>query len=274
MSNNQQTDWVSTSKHFARIPLEILSADLTLNELKLFIALASFAQRDGSLGDFTRCQKTLGEVIGWIDNATQEGDKNRVYEALKKLKAKKLVTAEKRPGINAGLDYKLYLPPELELRPTINRKSPEYLALAAKKRQAVKDVYKAKTEKELDRRMAGFEYYAGVGVSDELEMPEIPDTHSNSISDDNEEIPNSVSALHGFDDAMSEWYEGEFTETLADIPSLLADSIISKNFEGMADEDFKKQLLDVIARRYPDFIELETHQKQEAFVKQFRILNR
>ncbi len=272
MSNNQQADWVSHSKHFARIPLEILSAGLTLNELQLFIALASFAHRNGNLGHFTKCQKTLGELLGWINKSTGEGNNKWVSDTLRLLKDKGLVTTKKRSGNNRGIDYQLHLPFKLQLRPTIDRSTPEYLALAEAKRQAVKEIYKAKTLKEINRRTAGIEFNDGDTVSDGEAIPDIPEKFINPSAD--EVVTYSVAVVDGFEDLTIDLYQEEYSKISYDHSALLADPIIKKNLLGMSDENFKKRILDAIADRYPDFIDMEPHQKHEAFFKQFRILNR
>lgn len=270
MSNNQ-ADWVSQSKHFARIPLEILSANLTLNELELFIALASFAQRNGNLGHFTKCQKTLGEVLGWINKGTGEGNNKRVSDTLATLKTKGLVTTKKRPGNNRGIDYQLHLPSELELRPTLDRSTPEYLALAEAKRQAVLKIYKAKTIKEIDRRLAGFEFKEGDIISDFEEPPEFEDDLS---SEEFQEASGWAAITHGFEDITVDIYEEELSPITADYSALLADSIIEMNLSNIPDKEFKQRFLNFISEKYPNFIHLDPNQKNDIFLKVFRFLNK
>ena len=270
MSTNQ-TDWVSQSQHFARIPLEILSANLTLNELELFIALASFAQRNGNLGHFTKCQKTLGEVLGWINKGTGEGNNKRVSDTLATLKTKGLVTTKKRPGNNRGIDYQLHLPSELELRPTLDRSTPEYLALAEAKRQAVLKIYKAKTIKEIDRRLAGFEFKEGDIISDFEEPPEFEDDLS---SEEFQEASGWAAITHGFEDITVDIYDEEVSPITADYSALLADSIIEMNLSNIPDKEFKQRFLNFISEKYPNFIHLDPNQKNDIFLKVFRFLNK
>lgn len=140
-------DWTFGTIRFARLPLEVLRLGLTLNQLKVFLVIASYASRDGSTGTFSPCQDTIAEVLNWFTN--NEPDRNKVSKNLQALLALEIVKAKPSPGINQKYHYFLNMPKDIKIDLT-NRSTPEYLAQAKAKRQEVLENYKkAKKEKQL-----------------------------------------------------------------------------------------------------------------------------
>lgn len=256
----EQSDWLANSKQFARIPLEILSADLTKRELELFILLASISPKNGCLGNFSKGQKTYAEMLGWFNKGKPHN--GHVSETLEKLRQKKLVTTKSRAGLNASLDYYLHLPDELKCRPVTDKKTPEYLAEVKLKRQNAK----AKLEAKLLAQALEPVHFEKEGM---YGFDDFPEDYLESI--ETERFTDDENYDYQTEDTDIEFLDSSALETsvATDVPNDLdkpRKTKIDEMLEELAD-DVRLRVESRLKLEAPNFSEMMAYQKLNLFVR-------
>jgi hypothetical protein len=142
------SDWLSVAR-FARFPLEVLSLDLTKNQLQVFLVILSYAGRNGYCGSHSPSQETIAEILGWYLHKVTPND-GLVNSKCAELKELGLLSWTTKNGVDPRNIYTIHLPESAKLRPTTDRTTAEYLAGAEQRRQAKKEAYKEKNKKKLE----------------------------------------------------------------------------------------------------------------------------
>lgn len=245
-------DWTTGTIRFARLPLEVLRMGLTLNQLKVFLVIASYANRDGSTGTFSPCQDTVAEVLNWFSN--NEPDRNKVSKNLQPLLALEIVKAKPSPGINQKYHYFLNMPKDIKIDLT-NRSSPEYLAQAKAKRQEILENYKkAKKEKQLQIKNKLAELTADSDFPQTQSYSEYDELYENVLTDEQSQI-------------IHELHDGEFPSV--DVTNFEADALEEfSNADTNQTPAFKFNLqeqLDLLPEHLRNVIQLKIEQEMFSF---------
>lgn len=188
-------DWVNANGNtepFARFPVQILSLDLTKIQLEVFLFLSSKAGRDGRVRSaFPFSLAHIAEALDKFENRKKGIPNSKVIsDAVHALEAHGLLIIS-NSGINNCNDYVLTLPRGLKSRPISDRRrTPEYLAGQAAKRQAAREMYSQKAADKASQNATRFDVVEDLPPV--LEMwPEAAETDplSGSYAFSSEDLP-------------------------------------------------------------------------------------
>lgn len=216
--STQSQDWVNANGNtepFARFPVQILSLGLTKIQLEVFLFLSSKAGRDGRVRSaFPFSLPHIAEALDKFENRKKGIPNSKVIsDAVHALEALGLLIIS-NSGINNCNEYVLTLPAGLKSRPISDRRrSPEYLAGQAAKRQAAREMYAQKAADKAAQNAPMFDV-----IEDPDDLPPVLEMWPEAAETD----PLAVS--HAF--------------SSEDLPDEFVDP---RNWAGVSDDDFDEE---------------------------------